>query len=143
MQVLVDTSIWSLALRRTAAKLSEHQRRQVAELRELIQDGRARLIGPIRQELLSGIREQGQFEKLCVQLRSFPDESLTRADFEEAARLSNECRRHGVIGSGVDLLICSVCVSRRWEIFTADADFRAYAKVVPIQLKGSGRSGNQ
>ena len=38
------------------------------------------------------------------------------------------------VGSGVDLLICSVAVRRRWEIFTADSDFRAYAKVIPIQL---------
>ncbi|MFO7766132.1 MAG: hypothetical protein R6V33_06850 [Pelovirga sp.] len=54
MNVLVDTCIWSLALRR---KKSE-QDAVVNELGELISEGRAQLIGPIRQELLSGIKNK-------------------------------------------------------------------------------------
>lgn len=54
MQVLVDTSVWSLALRRSAHRLNEGEAKRVTLLRDLIQDGRVRLIGPIRQELLSG-----------------------------------------------------------------------------------------
>jgi predicted nucleic acid-binding protein len=134
VQVLVDTSIWSLALRRSEIQLSKTEAERVAELRDIVKDDRARLIGPIRQELLSGIREQPQFEKLRIQMRAFSDESLTAEDFEQAAHWSNECRRRGVVGSGVDFLICSVAISRRWRIFTADTDFRAYAKVIPIQL---------
>jgi predicted nucleic acid-binding protein len=68
------------------------------------------------------------------QLRAFQDEALTTEDFEQAAHWSNECRRRGVSGSGVDLLICGVAVARGWKVFTTDSDFRAYAKVVPIQL---------
>ena len=134
MQVLVDTSIWSLALRRTESQLSKTEAERVAELRDIVKDDRARLIGPIRQELLSGIREQPQFEKLRKQMRAFSDESLTAEDFEQAAHWSNECRHRGVVGSGVDFLICSVAISRQWRIFTADTDFRAYAKIIPIQL---------
>jgi predicted nucleic acid-binding protein len=111
---------------------TENQR--VLSLRELVQDGRARFIGPIRQELLSGIREPAQFEQLRDQLRSFPDETLTTGDYERAAHWSNECRRRGVVGSGVDFLICAVAVARGWQIFTADADFRTYAKIVPVQF---------
>jgi len=106
----------------------------VAALSEQIRDGSVRLIGPIRQELLSGIREPAQFEKLRDQLRAFPDEPLTVGDYEQAAHWSNECRRRGVAGSGVDFLICSVVVSRGWRIFTTDADFRTYAQVIPIRL---------
>lgn len=134
MQVLVDTSIWSLALRRPEGRLSKTEREQVAALRELVEDGRARMIGPIRQELLSGVRETAQFEKLRRELRAFSDEILSANDYEQAAHWSNECRRQGVVGSGVDLLICSISIGRRWQIFTADKDFRAYAKVIPIQL---------
>jgi predicted nucleic acid-binding protein len=134
VQVLVDTSIWSLALRRPGQRLSEAESSRVALLRDLIQDGRARLIGPIRQELLSGVREQAQFEKLRAQLRAFPDELLIMEDYEEAAHWSNECRRRGLTGSGVDFLICGVSLLRQWQIFTADADFRAYAKIIPIHL---------
>jgi len=71
MLVLVDTPIWSLALRRRGADLNPREQRLAAALRELIQDGRAQLIGPVRQELLSGLREETSFKKLRDQLRAF------------------------------------------------------------------------
>jgi predicted nucleic acid-binding protein len=135
VRVLVDTGIWSLALRRHRGRLSEAERERIASLRDLIQDGLARLIGPIRQELLSGIREPAQFVRLRDQLRAFPDEAITTEDFEQAAHSSNQCWRRGVRGSGVDFLICGVAVARGWQVFTADADFRTYAKIIPIQLR--------
>jgi len=134
VQVLVDTSIWTLALRRPEGRLSAIESERVAALRELVQDGRTRLLGPIRQELLSGIREPAQFDKLREQLRAFPDVILTTEDYERAAHWSNECRRRGIVGSGVDFLICAVSVVRGWQVFTADTDFRRYAKLIPIQL---------
>ena len=134
MQVLVDTNIWSLALRRHKNHLNEAETELVAVLRELTQGGRARIIGPVRQELLSGLREPAQFERVRDGLRSFPDELLDPSDYEQAARWSNECRRRGVTGSGVDFLICSVAIARGWQIFTGDADFRVYAKTVPIHF---------
>jgi len=134
VQVLVDTSIWSLALRRTQSQLNKAEAEQVAALQDIIKDDRARLIGPIRQELLSGIREPAQFEKLRGQLRAFSDETLTSEDFEQAAHWSKECRRRGVAGSTVDFLICGVAMIRNWQIFTTDTDFRTYARVAPIQL---------
>jgi len=133
--VLVDTNIWSLALRRHKTHLSESESEQIGALRELIREGRARIIGAIRQELLSGIRDSAQFERLRDELRAFPDEVLAPSDFEQAAHWSNECRRRGITGSGVDFLMCSVAVVRGWQIFTTDADFRAYSKIVPIQLR--------
>ena len=58
MLVLVDTPIWSLALRRKAADLNPREHRLISALRELLEDGRAHLIGPVRQELLSAARWQ-------------------------------------------------------------------------------------
>lgn len=134
MQVLVDTSIWSLALRRSRAQISSKEAGLAASLADLIRDDRARLIGPIRQELLSGIREHVQFERIRTSLRAFADEPVTTDDFEQAARFANQCRSRGIAGSGIDLLICAVALTRRWEIFTTDADFARYGKIIPVRL---------
>lgn len=138
MIVLVDTSVWSLALRRDAARLSPAESRIVDELKRLIGGGQARLLGQLRQEVLSGIRSQLQFERLRVHLRAFPDEPVGTADFEAAARAGNACRALGIASSGVDMIICAVAKARGWEIFTADRDFLRYAQALSLRLHGCG-----
>src|SRR5271167_3214749 len=130
MLVLVDTPIWSLALRRRNADLNPRERRLTGALRELIQDGRAQLVGPVRQELLSGVREESTFRKLREQLRAFDQVTLDIADYEEAARLHKQCRSHGIAGSAIDFLICATALRRSWQIFTTDRDFSRYAGVL-------------
>jgi hypothetical protein len=130
MKVLVDTSIWSLALRRGSDSAS----RPVRELRGLIADNRVQMIGPIRQEILSGIRDEGQFKELEVHLKAFPDLPVTAEDYVLAARFFNLCRGKGIQGSNTDFLICAAAVRRRLAIFTVDKDFALYAKHVPIVL---------
>ena len=134
MNVLVDTSIWSLALRRKSQSLSAAENAAVSELTNLIDEGRARIIGLVRQELLSGIKNSGQFEKLREILRSFPDEPVTILDYESAAKASNQCRARGVAISVSDILICAVAMARDWSIFATDPDFKAYAKILPPKL---------
>lgn len=134
MMVLVDTPIWSLALRRRAANLNPREQRLTAALRELIEDGRAQLVGPVRQELLSGTREETTFKKLRDQLRAFEDAPLDAADYEEAARLNNQCRARGIVASAIDALICATALRRNWQIFTTDRDFSRYATVSPLKL---------
>lgn len=134
MIILVDTPIWSLVLRRRSAALNPLERTLAAEFGELIREGRVRLIGPIRQELLSGIRDRNQYERLRDRLRAFPDEPLAAADYEAAAQVDNTCRNIGIAGSPVDFLICAVALGRGWPIFTTDQDFRQYAKVVAIRI---------
>jgi predicted nucleic acid-binding protein len=134
MMVLVDTPIWSLALRRRDANLNPRAQRLTAALRELIEDGRAQLLGPVRQELLSGLREEATFKKLRDQLRAFEQVSLNAADYEEAARLNNQCRARGIAGSAIDFLICASVHRRTWQIFTTDRDFARYATVLPLKL---------
>ncbi|MCH8974515.1 MAG: PIN domain-containing protein [Chloroflexi bacterium] len=134
MDVLIDTSVWSLALRRRARQLSPSQVRVHREWAELVQEGRAVVIGPVRQELLSGIPDGATFERLRERLQAFDDLPLTTGDYEEAARFNNRCRASGVAGSAVDLLICAAAARRDLAIFTADADFRRYARVLPVKL---------
>ena len=134
MNVLVDTSAWSLALRRPARHLNSLEKSLVAELAELINEGRAKMLGIVRQELLSGIKTQSQFNQLRETLRSFPDEPLSAADYESAASFGNLCRSKGFAVSVVDMLICSVAQSRDWAIFSTDPDLKRYATVLPISL---------
>jgi predicted nucleic acid-binding protein len=134
MNVLIDTSVWSLALRRKNEDLNANERLLVSELSELIREGRARLIGLVRQELLSGIRATEQYEKLRVHLSSFPDELVDASDYEEAAKVGNRCRAKGVVVSIVDILLCAVAIKRQWAIFTTDPDFSNYAKVLPLRI---------
>ena len=133
MRVLVDTSVWSLALRRSGA-LAEEDRSLVDELHELIDDVRVAMIGPIRQELLSGIPSQAQFEALKEKLQAFEDLPLGRDDYERAASFFSTCRSCGVQGSQTDLLICAVGAGMGIPIFTSDKDFPLYAQHLPVSL---------
>lgn len=130
MRILVDTSVWSTALRRT--KQSEPHRAK--ELRNLIADHRVEIIGPIRQEILSGIREHAQFKKLERHLAAFPDIPIMTEDYVMAARFLNLCRVKGIQGSNTDFLICAVAARCRCVIYTTDKDFPLFAKHLPIAL---------
>lgn len=129
MKVLVDTSVWSLALRRRT-----RAHRSVDELRTLVAHGRAAIVGPIRQELLSGIRDRAGFERLRDHLRAFPDEPITSADYERAAECFNLCRAKGIQGSNTDFLLCAVAERVRFPILTTDEDFLSFGRVLPIRL---------
>jgi predicted nucleic acid-binding protein len=134
MTVLVDTPLWSLALRRTVAALNPREQILTAALRELIRDRRARIIGPVRQELLSGIRLESTFKQVRDQLRAFDEPTLETADYEIAAHTHSQCRSRGIAGSPIDFLICAAASRRDWQIFTTDQDFTRYASVVPLDL---------
>ena len=132
MTVLVDTTIWSLALRRRNPKLHEHV--LINELSNLIQELRAALIGPIRQEILSGIPEEKDFDVVKRHLEPFDDLKIAGSDYEEAARMFNACRGMGVQGSHTDFLICAISKRHSAPIFTTDKDFTGYAKHLNLQL---------
>jgi predicted nucleic acid-binding protein len=134
MMVLVDTSVWSLALRRKPGDLNARERDISEALAELIREGRAQIAGVIRQELLSGIREAERFEKLRNYLRAFDEPLLEIADYEAAAEAHNRCRSRGIAGSAIDFLICAVALRREWQVFTGDGDFEEYRRVLAVRL---------
>ena len=140
MKVLVDTSVWSLALRRKPEDLTAHQRRLTQHLADLIKDDRVVMIGPVRQELLSGIRSADTFERLKRRLREYDDEPLTMEDYESAAETANTCRAAGLAGSTIDFLICAVTLGRDLRILTTDRDFERYAGTIPLKLHAVPRS---
>lgn len=132
MKVLVDTSVWSLALRRRTRLVEP----VVEELRMLVDEGRVAIIGPIRQELLSGLRTRDAFERLREHLRGFEDEAIETGDYERAAEHFNTCRGQGVQGSNTDFLICAIAERLKLPILTTDADFDRFAAVLPVSLHG-------
>jgi predicted nucleic acid-binding protein len=130
VKVLVDTSVWSLVLRRRVPSRSDAF---ADALERLIVTYRVVMIGAIRQEILSGIRTHEQYERLRERLRAFPDLRLHSQDYELAAEFFNECRGRGVQGSNTDFLICAAAMRRDSSVFSADRDFEAYERV--LQLK--------
>jgi predicted nucleic acid-binding protein len=131
MNVLVDTSIWLLAFRRSNKRQSP---RLVHELEELIRESRVEIIGPIRQEILSGISEKHDFDELRKAIRSFSDLMLESSDFERAAEILNACRAVGIQGSDRNFLLCAVAESRKLALFTADKDFSSYTNHCKLEL---------
>ena len=130
MKVLVDTCVWSLALRRN----DQHELPEVLELRELVKEFRVQMTGPVRQELLSGIRIIGRYSQLRDHLRAFADMPATTADYELAAEFFNLCRTKGIQGSNSDFLLCALSVRNDLPIFTTDNDFMLYQQQLPIKL---------
>ena len=130
MKVIVDTSVWSLALRRD----KDDSPAPVQELRHIIRDHRTQMIGPIRQEILSGVRSKSQFKKLRKHLESFPDLPILTEDYVTAAQFFNHCRSKGIQGSNTDFLICAVAVRNKLSIYTTDKDFEIFSKYIQIVL---------
>lgn len=134
MSVLIDTPVWSLALRRKATQLNRGERQLVEEWKSLVWDGRARLAGIIRQEVLSGIRDARHFERLRDHLAAFDDVPAAAADHERAAGYFNACRAKGVTPTSFDMLICALASRHALAIFTTDTDFVRYARILPLKL---------
>ncbi len=129
MKILVDTCIWSQVLRKKTPNSN-----LTIQLKDFISDGRVVMIGPIRQELLSGISTPSQFNKLKHTISFFEDIILKTDHFVKAAEFSNLCRNNGIQGSTTDFLICAVANLEKLSIFTVDSDFINYNKYLKIKL---------
>ena len=132
MKILVDTSVWSLAFRKKT--LTKDEEKIVNELKELIYEIRVVIIGPIRQELLSGLSNKAKFVNLIEKLRAFDDTPIEQNDYEKAAKFYNSCRKKGIQGSHIDFLICAIAINRDIGIFTTDKDFENYKEILNIKL---------
>lgn len=130
MKVIVDTCIWSLALRRDKQSYDP----SVQELNRLVKKHQVQMIGPIRQEILSGIPNESQFKKLKRHLDSFPDIPVTTGDYVAAARYFNLCRSKGIQGSNTDFLICAMANRNKCVVFTTDKDFIYFSRHIKIEL---------
>jgi len=130
VRVLVDTDVWSEALRKKKGERSEH----VDEFSELIKEGRVEIIGPIRMEILSGIRDEKVFDVFSQKLAAFIDRQLPTEIYVLAAKFFNICRGKGIQGSNTDFVICACSVHWGMSILSRDQDYVFYRKYLPIEL---------
>ena len=133
MRVLVDTPIWSLALRRRRVAAAA-ERGLLAEWRRLVAEGDAVLPAPVRYEILSGLAHETAFERVRGFLRPMAELDFGTADFEEAARCRTACEAAGFATAPIDMFLCALSLRYGAPIFTTDRDFERYARVVPIRL---------
>ena len=128
-KVVIDTCIWSDFMRKKKPDPIIQEK-----VSTLLRHLDAIIIGPVRQELLSGISDENKFLKVRKAIAEWPDSLLVTADYELAAEYANACRRKGIQGSPVDFLICAYAVRHGCEIFSVDKDFARYAQVLPVSM---------
>jgi len=131
MKILIDTSIWSLALRRQSGVVNPES----VMLRTLIEQGEdIHLLGIILQEVLQGIRNPKDYHVLKDYLVAFPLIELTREDYIKAAELKNRLIKKGKQISTIDALIASASISYSCYLFTTDKDFEHIAQHSSLKL---------
>lgn len=131
MKILVDTSVWSLALRRKPGIVNQ----EAVILKTLIEQGEdIYLLGIILQEILQGIKNLKDFHVLKKYLDAFPLIELTRENYVKAAELKNHLIKKGKQTSTIDALIASAAIFHNCYLFTTDEDFKHIAKHSKLQL---------
>lgn len=136
MTVLVDTSVWSLALRRDADTSAP----EVAALRSAL-DGADTVVttGLILQELLQGFSGAKDKPKIIGSFATLPLLQPDREDHIAAAELRNTCRRGGVQIGTIDALIAQLCIRHGLTLLSTDKDFGFAAKHSRLKLWSAER----
>jgi len=129
VSVLVDTSVWSLALRRNAPA-----DREVDVLSAAVERGDVCITGVILQEVLQGFPSLERTRRLVTYLAPFPLIDLHRGDFVLAAEIRNKCRTKGLAVSTIDAQIAGAAINHRCSLLTADRDFAGIARLFPLRL---------
>ncbi|HEX3673124.1 MAG TPA: PIN domain-containing protein [Rhizomicrobium sp.] len=130
MNIFVDTSVWSLALRRDAPNGPF-----VAELTRAINAGDGVFVsGLVVQEILQGVSGPRQRDQIIARLASFPYLTPEWDDHIAAAELFTRCRRAGVQVESVDVLLAQLCLRYDLTMLAADKDFVHMAKQCPLRI---------
>jgi hypothetical protein len=131
VNVLVDTSVWSLALRRDGATSCPEVEALSACLRG---QGSVITTGLILQELLQGFHGPTHRREILSRFAMLPLLSPGRDTHVEAASLRNSCRRRGVQVGTIDVLIAQLCIQHDCSLLTTDRDFQAIARLSALQV---------
>lgn len=124
MSLFVDTSVWSLALRRDAPAAVP----EVRALTAALESGEAIFTtGLILQELLQGFAGAKAREQIIERFTALPFLIPDRGDHVHAAELRNICRRAGLQVGTIDALLAQLCVRHRLTMLTTDRDFERVA----------------
>jgi len=131
MNLFVDTSVWSLALRRDAPGSAA----EVAALARALEGGEPVYTTElVLQELLQGFRGPRARERIVDRFASLPFLKPERGDHVAAADLRNDCRRRGIQLGTIDALLAQLCIRFDLALLTTDVDFRSVARHHPLGL---------
>jgi len=131
MRVIVDTSVWSLALRRKEYK----ETRETKILKKLLKDEEeVYLLGIILQKILQGIKSKRQFKLLENYFNLFPILTPEREDYIISAEMKNYCMQQGIQVGTIDILIAEMSLRYNCYLLTADKDFTHIAKCINLKL---------
>jgi hypothetical protein len=124
LSLFVDTSVWSLALRRDRPPSSP----QVAALLKAIESGELLVTtGLVLQELLQGFTGPKARAQILQRFSSLPLLMPDRVDHVEAATLRNICRRHGVQVGTIDAVLAQMCIRHNLVMLSGDHGFQRIA----------------
>ena len=127
----MDTSVWSLALRRDAPAPNP----QVRWLEQALQTGEAIFTtGLVLQELLQGFTGPKAREAIVDRFAALPLVIPDRGDHAGAAELRNACRRNGVQVGTIDVLYAQLCIRHELLMLSTDSDFERIAEQSPLTL---------
>lgn len=131
MSLFVDTSVWSLALRRDSPSTS----REVRALVRAIEAGETLLTtGLVLQELLQGFAGPKAREQILERFSAIPLIVPDRDDHIRAADLRNRCRQIGIQVATIDALLAQLCLRHDLTMLSADADFERIAGRTNLRL---------
>ncbi|MCL2345498.1 MAG: PIN domain-containing protein [Desulfobulbus sp.] len=131
MTLLVDTSVWSLALRRDI-QASEPQVQQLKKA--LLGSEIIVTTGLILQELLQGFLGPRAQTQIVERFAALPLLQPDRDDHINAAILRNTCRRAGVQLGTVDALLAQLCIRHDVILLTTDKDFTRATEHCPLRV---------
>jgi predicted nucleic acid-binding protein len=130
LSIFVDTSVWSLALRRDAPPDVP----EINELKRSLDSGNIYCTGLVLQELLQGFSKPKAHKQIISHFSALPLLVPDRDDHIHAAQLRNRCRRKGVQTGTIDALLAALCVRHDLTMLTADKDFFHIAKVASLSV---------
>ena len=134
MSLLVDTSVWSLALRRDAPAAEPEVQ---ALVEALAGSGLVVTTGLVLQELLQGFKGPKAAAAIVERFSAFALIQPDREDHIAAAQLRNKCRRAGVQLGTVDALIAQLCIRNGLTLLTSDQDFTHATKHCELKVWSS------
>ena len=131
MNLFVDTSVWSLALRRDRPAEAP----EIGALtRALEGEDIVLTTGLILQELLQGFSGPRARAQILERFAALPLIVPDREDHVDAAALRNRCRRAGAQIGTIDAVLAQLCLRHDLTMLSTDGDFRRVARHSPLKL---------
>ena len=135
--IFVDTSVWSLAFRR---KQEQADIPVINQLKALIEkDELLAVPGIVLQELLTGLKEEPQFNRMYKLITGFSIVMANEAHHKLAAQTANKCRNNGIATTATDCLIAAMTISYSAQLLTTDNDFTYMANYCDLKIYPTGR----